>query len=244
MSYILDALKKAERERGIRQIPTLMTDHAPYAADRKTIWIGTGLLAVCLLAAAWYFVHSRQTAASPSAPGADLKQTANAIVGEGTRTDTFVPQSPVEQGSGAAEATLSAAKAPAAVVPENSIRKQPPPARVPLPAPEDAIIADDEDYENLPPRELIRSVTRTSGGSAPPEPPKSRPASLKEAVSQMTLSLLMYSDVREERMVYINGSRYKEGDYVEDIYLLESITEEGAILTHEGARALLAPRPK
>jgi len=60
----------------------------------------------------------------------------------------------------------------------------------------------------------------------------------------MNLSLLMYSDVREERMVYINGIRYKEGDYVEDVYLLESITEEGAILTHEGARALLPPRSK
>ncbi|MDM7996365.1 MAG: general secretion pathway protein GspB [Acidobacteriota bacterium] len=244
MSYILDALKKAERERGIRQVPTLMTDHAPHVADRKTLGIGASLLAVCLLAAGWYFLYSRQTATSPSVGTADPTQTESAGPGESARTEASLLQSPEELRSGASEKTPSRTTAPVAIVPESSIRKQPIPAGLRTPLRDDEVIPDDEDYENLPPREIIRSVTRTSRESAPPEPPKSRPVSLKEAVSQMTLSLLVYSDVSEERMVFINGSRYKEGDYVEEVYLLERITEEGALLTYEGARALLTPRPR
>ncbi len=250
MSYILDALKKAERERGIQQIPTLMTDHAPRSANRKHIWISLSVLVVCVAGVAWYFLHSQQTKRSPAIqsvdpargePDADAARRNSATDKDSAPMGAASSASPASRPSGiAAKPSASAAgsKAPAAVVPGDAIRRQPIPGGIRTP------IQDDEDYEGLPPHELIRSIPRASRGSAPPEPAKSQPESLKAAVARMTLSLLMYSDVKEERMVYINGSKYGEGEYVEDTYLIESITENGAILTYEGERALLQPKSK
>jgi hypothetical protein len=45
-------------------------------------------------------------------------------------------------------------------------------------------------------------------------------------------------------MVFINGRKYVEGDYVEDKYYLESITLDGAVLTYQNERVLLKPRAK
>jgi hypothetical protein len=45
-------------------------------------------------------------------------------------------------------------------------------------------------------------------------------------------------------MVYINGNKYREGEYVEGSYLIERITEDGAILSFQGERALLQPKSK
>ena len=73
---------------------------------------------------------------------------------------------------------------------------------------------------------------------------KEKPASLKEAVNGMTLSILVFDENKADRMVFINGRKYGEGEYVEDIYFLESITLEGAVLTYRGERALLRPKAK
>ena len=57
----------------------------------------------------------------------------------------------------------------------------------------------------------------------------------------MTLSVLMYADSEAERFVFINGRKYLKGDYVDDRYLIENITAEGAVLTYEGEHATLRP---
>ncbi|MCX5734356.1 MAG: hypothetical protein NTW68_08535, partial [candidate division NC10 bacterium] len=46
MSYILDALKKAERERDLRRVPTVTTAHVPIsgAGRRLGLWVVVGAL--------------------------------------------------------------------------------------------------------------------------------------------------------------------------------------------------------
>ncbi len=73
---------------------------------------------------------------------------------------------------------------------------------------------------------------------------KDKPASLKEALNEMSLSVLVYDENKADRMVFINGRKYVEGDYIEDTYFLESITLEGAVLTYRGERAILRPKAK
>ena len=53
MSYILDALKKAERERDIKQVPTLMAAHLPGIKHSKRPWVILGALAICAGVAIW-----------------------------------------------------------------------------------------------------------------------------------------------------------------------------------------------
>jgi len=60
----------------------------------------------------------------------------------------------------------------------------------------------------------------------------------------MTLDVLVYSERAPERFVFISGQKYVEGQRVGGKFLLEAITEEGALLSHEGQRLLLSPRLK
>ena len=52
----------------------------------------------------------------------------------------------------------------------------------------------------------------------------------------------MYSDVPAERMVFINGRKYVEGQAVNEDAVVEQITQEGAILRRQGKQVVLRPR--
>jgi hypothetical protein len=70
--------------------------------------------------------------------------------------------------------------------------------------------------------------------------PAKSPA-LQEAMAKMTLDVFVYTDVKADRLVVINGRRYVEGQYVDGLYLLEEITPQGAVLSYQGKHALLRP---
>ncbi len=98
---------------------------------------------------------------------------------------------------------------------------------------------------DVPPAELIHAQRQLkSGGINPSDGAQEKPVTLTDALGKMKLSLLYYSDEKTERTVFINGRKYREGDYVEGIYLLESITLDGATLSYQGERAILRPLPK
>jgi general secretion pathway protein B len=250
MSYILDALRKAERERGMNQVPTLMTDHAPRNLYRNRVGLGLGIafLGMAVMVAAYYF-HERHTGPIDLKSAVDQNRPAAATAtdpgGMAAVAETATP-SPIavtpSDKPAATPATARAALSPAQrdTAREQVLARRPPP-QVNIQADED--FADDDDMEPLPPREIMsrmaQSNARTTAGQA-----AAPAASFKDSVAKMTLSLLMYADRKEERMVYINGSRYHEGAYVAGIYVLEKITEEGAVLSYEGERILLQPKSK
>jgi hypothetical protein len=70
-----------------------------------------------------------------------------------------------------------------------------------------------------------------------PAPPAAGPA-----LSSLTLDVLVYSDVPAERLVFINGRKYVEGQAVDGDTVIEQITPEGAILRHQGKRFVLRPK--
>jgi hypothetical protein len=64
----------------------------------------------------------------------------------------------------------------------------------------------------------------------------------REAVSKMTLDVLVFAERGEDRMVFISGHKYVEGQRVSDRFSVEAITREGALLVFEGQRYLLRPK--
>ena len=56
---------------------------------------------------------------------------------------------------------------------------------------------------------------------------------------KLTLQALVYAETAAERMVFINGQKYREGDVVQPDVVLERITEEGAVLRYKGQRLVL-----
>jgi uncharacterized protein YlzI (FlbEa/FlbD family) len=54
--------------------------------------------------------------------------------------------------------------------------------------------------------------------------------------------VLVYSEVPAERLVFINGRKYVEGQSVSEDAVVEQITPEGAILVQAGRRIVLRPK--
>jgi general secretion pathway protein B len=249
MSYILDALRKAERERGIHQVPTLMTDHALGNPNRNRIWIGLGIALVGVaVIAGWYVSHERETGKAGSKSGMELNKpdsgardnsTEMPTAGDATSTTPPTAVAPSDK-----SAIAVAPRAAAIVIPRDAVREQAIARRLEASQAEEEDVSDEEDAESPPPRELRPKLPRPSIASASPAPAKNQSTSFSEAVSSMTLSLLMYAESKEERMVFINGSKYHEGEYIDGLYLLEKITEDGALLSYQGERALLQPKSK
>jgi general secretion pathway protein B len=255
MSYILDALKKAERERNIKQVPTLMAAHLPGTKHSKRPWVILGALAMCAGAAILSILLLQKPMNAP-AP--------SFTAGEFSPTQKELESSP----SGATTATAMTAKpeipndratGPQPVAPHTSVPAVPGnfPAAKAVDSGRLQQIAEwtaaaarqrKDDSEDSPPPEMMDKM-QTPGRTmkaemSAAEDPRDKPATLKEVLTKMTLSILLYDEEKAGRMVFINGTKYVEGDLVENAYLLENITLEGAVLSYQGERALLRPKVK
>src|SRR5262249_22865204 len=92
----------------------------------------------------------------------------------------------------------------------------------------------------------------TGATSAAPPPPASPPPTdaargsaqpaTGETLPRLSLDVLVYSDVPAERLVFINGRKYVEGQAMASDSIVEQITPDGAILRYQGKQLLLRPK--
>jgi len=232
MSYILDALKKAERERGIAQVPTLATVHDLQSTPRIRRWAASALLILCAAAILWFaFLSPRSNKRSVSSrtgePSLSAEQSASKEiepVPAGTVPASILqrePPAPVKPAARREASTSEVRREDIPAAPPAIERR--PGAAVKIPEPIQAVAGVNDVEEKNP----AAATTQE------------KPASLREAMAKMTMTVHLFSDAKAERLVFINGRKYVEGDYVEGNYLLESITPEGAVLSYEGQRATL-----
>jgi type II secretory pathway component PulC len=73
---------------------------------------------------------------------------------------------------------------------------------------------------------------------APVAPPAAAPPTPAEKAA-LKLEALIYSDVPAQRMVFINGRRYAEGEMVDGRLRVEEIQEDGVALSDQGRRFTL-----
>ena len=222
MSYILDALTKAAQQRE-RQIPVVQR-LLSVAPARTASWarvsrrlpaalaVSVGLLAVALV---WWL----RSTPSPAPPAPAPTLSASAPRAPSTET-ARVRVEPLPRPETPAEKTAPVERQASAVAPTITAMPQTPPspatrppAAVVQPAPSSAAVAP--------------------ANPAPPAPPTpAERAGLK-------LEALIYSDVPAQRMVFINGRRYVEGDTVEGRLRVEEIQEDGVALSDQGRRFTL-----
>ena len=250
MSYILDALTKAaqQRDRRIPVIQRLLTPamrapRPPWTRSLGRLFVALALNAVVLtMLILWWLLPL----AEPPAPPSTVVAPATAPVVEATRS-AAEPRSSVEPARSAiaeparpvagaprpalagppsktaprVEKPASAGRSEAAAAPAPVVAPQAP-SPVPVPAPQRPI--------PLPQSPPIASVPFTP--VAPAIPPSPGGPALK-------LEALIYSDVPAQRMVFINGRRYAEGDMVDGRLRVEEIQEDGVALSDQGRRFTL-----
>jgi len=90
------------------------------------------------------------------------------------------------------------------------------------------------------------AVSPPATTGAPPvsagTPPSTSPAAVEEP--KLIVQVVVYSDVPAQRLVFIDGRRYAEGDMVDAETVVERITPAGAVVTRRGQSfALTSGRP-
>jgi Type II secretion system protein B len=100
---------------------------------------------------------------------------------------------------------------------------------------------------SVEPRVEGDAVTPPAVATAPAASPEPRagatPAQAPlQSLARFTLDVLVYSEVPAERLVFINGRKYVEGQTVDTDVVVEQITPDGAVVRHQGSYFLLRPK--
>ena len=227
MSYILDALRKAERERNLVRVPTIATVHDLGEKASNHLWIVVVAIIFFAAAASVLIMVFWRTSERTNGPTPQADQiTFQPAQAEGTLR-VGKPAEAQFQGKKDDQVRETQTRA-ASQVQISPFPASTPTAETSMRANEQTIAPSAEASDMTPKAETAQEAYLP----------------LREAAAKMKLSILMYSEDPTERLVFINGTKYLEGDYVEDLYLLESITPEGALLRQGEEQILVRPGAK
>lgn len=238
MSYILDALKKAERERKRSSVPDVLEEQRlPCPKKRKRPLTTLVLLSVLVLAALasgimggmWY-AKKKDTLVDESMQG----------VGKSSMQLTAVDTERKGVGSDhePAESSMSSVRAEPERVATDSDNRIP---------------GNKVERQDLP-REMqgkaTSSLTADSGVRVEEEiPPPDRkrlyslhdlPIAVREKLPQFTFSIFFYAEEPADRRVRVNGLTLKEGQYLSEGLKLEEILPHGVVFNYRDYRFLIA----
>lgn len=258
MSYILEALRKAERERADSTVPSIASEYQLPAPPGRPRWpwiLGAALVLNVVLAAG--LIAILRQPAPPAAPADTPAASRTATAGPAAPgTPGAAPQAagpttaPAPQTSGPSVPVASATPGPPAAPPKPA---SPAPAGSPAPSQSSGREASPPVVERPALGPAPGSGSAAPAGSPPAVSPP-RPAPLREPATAPTasgvapagaaryhLDVHVYSETSASRMVFINGQKYVEGQRVDEHTVLEAITAEGAVLNQQGQRRVLRP---
>jgi general secretion pathway protein B len=216
MSFILDALKKSENDRQRATGPALFEVRVAQPRSRFPIWaIAVGvLLVVNLGVVAWLVLRTDQPAAVAQAP-----------------VPTPAPSAPTP-----AAPPAPALAAPASVTFNQRADEQTAPEEVPdegfvnedyAPAEEPAV----DDSGPAP------SVQRGSVAGLPTYEKANSQAGGR--IPELRMDMHVFSPKPQDRFVFVNMRKLKEGETLPEGVRVETITNDGAILSWQGSKFTL-----
>jgi general secretion pathway protein B len=247
MSYILEALKKAEseRERGsvpnVHARPMLPAAASERAAAGKTAPLVWALgCAVLLLAAvlAWRLLAPPAVQATAPAP-AEIRPVTNAGPAEGAvpapsgASSAAASAAPQDAPGAAAEAPRELA--PIAAAPPPPPGQRPPPARAPAATPAASAAA--------PAVAAPAAGDPVAAAAAVPPAPQRRvharhelPDQIQRELPQLAVGGSIYSTDPAGRMLILSGRVFREGDSLGPEHALSQIGLKAAVLEYKGFR--------
>ena len=209
MSYILEALKKAEAERHSGATHAAPSPPSPVAVDRKAsasgrqwLTIGVPVVAVVLAGVAWISIRT-----IPPATNSVEERPAPTTV-------AALPAVPV---------MTEPPAAPAATVPEETAGK--PKEKITRKSPEKTQPAKSK-AEREPAREAEPRIAML----------RELPEHIQREIPAMTIGGYIYSGSRADRSVLINNRLLREGDEIAPGFMLEQMMPNGMVLSYKGYR--------
>ncbi|MBE2244894.1 MAG: general secretion pathway protein GspB [Burkholderiaceae bacterium] len=255
MSFILEALKKADAERDRGAVPDLyaqgMLPEAAFEADpdrrgRPWLWLVAGIGLALIAAFAWQWLMPPATPAEPiaaSAPPVVTAQTAPTAQTAQTAPAAAAPAAPASTPAAAGEASRPAqlaASEPAAPPPVARAPAAPRTERArPAPKPAAAVARRDAEHADAGPMPKTASKAPPAQHAADAERvPRltELPDDVRRQVPALKLGGLVYSAAPASRMVLVNGDLQREGSTVAPGLTLERINPKSVIFSLRGQR--------
>jgi hypothetical protein len=241
MSYIYDALKRAqtENERAATS-PRIGRRRAMFLGRRSRwgLWLVIAGIAANVLVLTAVMIGQRQ----PVAPGSVAPEPTPEV------RSPVAPVAPVAKDVHVPEPSPVAPVVPVAKnapPPEPVIPPKPiPPVSAPRVPPATARVPAriERPVEERPVER--RSPTIVPAPVVPAPPAEAVQPSAPVPAPTATLQVIVYSDVPAQRMVFIDGRRYREGDAFDPETVLERITADGVVMKRRGQRFVISnPRP-
>lgn len=246
MSFILDALKKSESERQRKNGPALFEVKVAPPRSRFGAWaVGLGaLLLVNLVVVGWLLLrapaHQAVASAAPSGP---------LPVASAHEPIPAQPPPSIQPGIAAGQVAGGASVPP--VIPTPAPITQPvnasvPPGseshneRAPADYADNAGNPDDLAPAVEPPRSPPRHSDGVQHATASGLPTYQDAAAVPGAnLPELRLDLHDYASRAEDRFVFLNMTKLREGDSLPQGVRVESITPDGVILSYHGTRFVL-----
>ena len=232
MSYILEALRKAERERTLGKVPNLGSTHITPSLSPRRRW--PWLLALVALVngialAAFYFSSLQDRAALSW-------QTLNARHSPiPPPTPTTYPSAAIEPASRVVDRTTSSAVGMLDFDTSSETTV----------AQEEFVYLESAETARIPDRRLDTAHSSQSASpvetaaeqeSWPPPALRSLPMVFRSSLPPINVDVHVYSDDPDKRFVLINSRHYREGDQLVEGPLLETIGPQGTVLHFQGQR--------
>ena len=226
MSFILDALRKSETERQKAQVPGI--GDAPLVVHQKHVprWT-VGLIAclsVGLVVLGWFWLRDAGTGAEQDMAAASTQATSAAGVAPQAVTGTATSSTPQASPAGAVD-TVSFRIGEIRDLSEEALQG--------------AVATSVADAANAPAQPATAALAPEV--LAAPMLTLAQYRATGGALPELNLELHVFSPAAAERFVFINSTKYVEGQTLTEGPRLGAITPDGAVLIHEG-RSLLLPR--
>jgi general secretion pathway protein B len=234
MSYILDALRKADAQRagvpvaGLEGRPPRLV-FAPEPAARWPLWVGLAAAVIAVALAAWWWLGR-------VAPAAATVEAVPAVAPEGPQAapPVVAPAAVTAPTPVAAPAPL-AAPAPAIAATQAAPAPRPAAPELPQPAPQLASVP----VAPAPSTSTASAISRPAPAAVPaPLVVGELPADLRKELPPLAVSGSIYSDNPAQRLLIVNGQLLHEGDAVTTDLTLQEIGPKAAIFRLRGQRFL------
>jgi len=238
MSYILDALRKSERERQHAEPLVLHPIGSeaiglPRPRVGLTVAIAVLVLAAIGLAAYWTLVSDRVGVAPTSnasvVPLAELPKAGS--VPETAHADKARPLTPeIRPAPKLKPNPFVAARS------RSTVRDLATEARVELPQPSPPTVAPST------PATSVTAATPTVVERDAIKFLRAMPAEFQRELPDLRVTIHIYAPQQSDRILYVNDRQYRAGEQVRDGVAVEEIVPDGVVLTFRGQRFKL-PRP-
>jgi general secretion pathway protein B len=238
MSYILDALKKSEQERGKGRIPDVQTIHSSslsYRNDKKAYWPYVLIAAVMLnLLAIGYFIVKKD---KPAETLVEIqRETDNLADTEQPSAEISITAEEPELSTSSHTANNDADKLETAgsiADTEVAAKKASRPENTPLTKSTAEETLQDKPAQANTVAENNGTNTSTGSDSIIVDY-YDLPESIKQQLPAIVISAHVYSSNPAQRSVVINNNFMEEGEYVLDGLILYEITPDGAVFNYQG----------